>query len=101
MRAGSSGGLWRLWWAVAILTSLVSLGGVNAHAAPFAYITNGGGNTVTVIDTATNVVVATVTVGPAPVGVAVNAAGTLVYVANSGPNTVSVIDTATNAVSTP
>ena len=71
-----------------------------AVAAPFAYITNTGSNSVSVIDTATNTVVATVAVGFAPLGVAVNPAGTRVYVANNGTNSVSVIDTATNTVVT-
>ena len=38
-----------------------------AHAAPFAYITNQSSDTVSVIDTATNTVVATVAVGDNPV----------------------------------
>ncbi|WP_292387683.1 PKD domain-containing protein [Methanosarcina sp. UBA5] len=54
--------------------------------------------TVSVIDTATNTVTATVTVGSSPYGVAVNPDGTKVYVANLGSSTVSVIDTATNTV---
>ena len=54
--------------------------------------------TVSVIDTATNTVTATVDVGTAPFGVAVNPDGTKVYVANYGSDTVSVIDTATNTV---
>ena len=50
------------------------------------------------IDTATNMVIATITVGSNPEGVAVNPAGTRVYVTNAGSGTVSVIDTATNTV---
>jgi len=77
-----------------------------AQAGPFAYITNFTSDTVSVIDTATNSVVDTVTVGDNPYGVAVHPAGTLVYVANSKdghtnpqpPFTVSVIDTSTNSV---
>ena len=57
-----------------------------------------GGNIVSVINAATNAVVATVTVGVLPAGVAFNPAGTFAYVANNGSNSVSVIDTATNAV---
>jgi YVTN family beta-propeller protein len=68
------------------------------YAAPFAYIPNLGSNNVSVIDTATNTVVATITVGSGPYGVAVNPAGTRVYVANRLDSTVSVIDTATNTV---
>ena len=64
----------------------------------YAYITNSDDNTVSVIDTATNNVTATVPVGTYPCGVAVTPDGTKVYVANNGSNTVSVIDTATNNV---
>lgn len=68
-----------------------------------AYVPNTGtfedrGNTVSVIDTATDTVIATITVGDAPNGVAITANGTRVYVANLGSDTVSVIDTAINTV---
>ena len=52
-----------------------------------------------VIDTATNTVSATVTVGTQPIGVAITSDGTRVYVTNYASNTVSVIDAATNMVS--
>ena len=52
----------------------------SAYAAPFAYITNAVSNTVSVIDTATNNVTATVPVGIEPTGVAVSPDGTKVYV---------------------
>jgi YVTN family beta-propeller protein len=81
--------------------------GVAMHpAAPRAYVTNAGSNTVSVIDTATKAVIATVQVGNWPFGVAVNPAGTRIYVANleldlaQNDYRVSVIDTATHAVST-
>ena len=48
---------------------------VSAPLAARAYVANEGGATVSVIDTATNTVTATVTVGNFPFGVAVNAAG--------------------------
>ena len=41
-------------------------------AAPFGYVTNLLDNTVSVIDAATNTVVATIPVGNSPVGVAVH-----------------------------
>ncbi|MDW5549607.1 PKD domain-containing protein [Methanosarcina sp.] len=53
---------------------------------------------ISVIDTATNTLKATVPVGSLPAGVAVSPDGTKVYVANRGSNTVSVIDAATNTV---
>ena len=66
------------------------------------YVANEAVNgTVSVIDTATNAVSATVAVGSNPVGVAVAPDGGKVYVANKGRHsTVSVIDTATDSVST-
>ncbi len=69
-----------------------------ASAEPFAYTTNQGSSSVSVIDTATNTVVATVPVGSGPFGLEVTPDGAFVYVANVGSNSVSVIDTATNAV---
>ena len=57
-----------------------------AEAAPFAYVVNNGDNTVSVIDTATNTVVVTVTVGSLPNGVAITPDRTHAYVANAGGN---------------
>ncbi|MGB9938963.1 PGF-pre-PGF domain-containing protein [Methanosarcina sp.] len=66
----------------------------------YAYITNYYSNNVSVIDTATNTVTATIPVGSDPMGVAVTTDGTKVYVANENSSSVSVIDTATNTVTT-
>jgi len=55
-------------------------------------------NTVSVIDTATNTITATVPVGSTPRGVAITPSGTSAYAVNSLSNTVSVIDIATNTV---
>ena len=52
----------------------------------------------TVIDTATNTVTATIPVGSSPFGVAVTPDGAKVYVANNLDDTVSLIATATNTV---
>jgi autotransporter-associated beta strand protein/YVTN family beta-propeller protein len=68
---------------------------------------NGGPGTVSVINTATNTVVSTITVGISPLGISVTPDGKYVYVANSNINNgdngplvgiVSVISTATNTV---
>jgi YVTN family beta-propeller protein len=65
-----------------------------------AYVTNQSSNSVSVIDTATNTVVALVIlpVGTFPSAVAVGPAGSRVYVTNILTNNVSVIDAATNTV---
>jgi YVTN family beta-propeller protein len=63
---------------------------------PLAYVTNGSDSTVSVIDTAGNTVVATISVGIGPTGVAITPDGTHAYVTNSVNNTVSVIDTDNN-----
>jgi YVTN family beta-propeller protein len=62
------------------------------------YVTILNGTFVSVIDAATNAVIATVTVGLDPEGVAVTPDGKRVYVANDLSGSVSVIDTATNSV---
>jgi YVTN family beta-propeller protein len=71
-----------------------------AEAAPFAYVANNGfaSNSVSVIDTATNTVMATVPVGSLPNEVAVTPDGKHAYVTNFSSNNVSVIATATNKV---
>ena len=79
-----------------LLLLLLPLGSVFGQS--FAYVPNSGNNNVSVINTATNTVAATVTVGSFPWGVAVSPDGSRVYVVNGGDNTVSVIDTATNTV---
>ena len=69
-----------------------------ALAAPFAYIPNEGSNSVSVVNLATNAVVATIPVGSNPRGVAMSPTGTRVFVTNYISNDVSVIDTFTNTV---
>ncbi len=65
-----------------------------------AYVTNSGDKTVSVIDTTTNAVVATISVGLEPVDVAIVPDGTRAFVVDMGDNAVSVIDTATNTAIT-
>lgn len=71
---------------------------VSASAAPFAYVTNQASNNVSVIDLATNKTVATVPVGKAPAGVAVNSKIKKAFITNAEGGDVSVIDIATNKV---
>ncbi|PYU98366.1 MAG: hypothetical protein DMG26_18855, partial [Acidobacteria bacterium] len=67
-------------------------------AQQFAYVANGDSNSVSVIDTSSNTVVATVAVGSIPFGVAITPDGTRAYATNRGSNSVSVIDAASNTV---
>lgn len=71
---------------------------VTPVSAGFAYIANYGSKSVSVINTATNTVAATVPVGDSPWGVAVAPAGNYIYVSNQQSNTVSVIDGSNNTV---
>jgi YVTN family beta-propeller protein len=93
--------------AIAAFAVACVLGGAQGLAQN-AYITNcecNIGNTVSVIDTATNTVNGSpITVGEGPLGVAVTPDGSKVYITNHATNnahlgSVSVIDTATNSVS--
>jgi YVTN family beta-propeller protein len=71
---------------------------VKGIAAPFAYVLNPGRDMVSVLDTATNALTATIPVGRFPRGVAVRPDGRRVYVTNYDDATVSVIDGGTNSV---
>ena len=69
-----------------------------AVAQPAAYVANLGSDTVSVVDIATQNVVATLPVGNDPDGVAATPDGSRVYVANFLSDNVSVIDTSNNTV---
>ena len=87
--------------AVALLASslLLVVAASPASAAPGrAYVANGASDTVSVVDTATNVVVAIIPVGDRPDELAVTPDGSRVYVVNTQSGTVSVISTASNTV---
>ncbi len=66
------------------------------NAQTVAYVVTG--NNVSVIDTSTNTVTATIPVGHSPIGVVFSPDGTRAYVTNGADDTVSVIDTGANAV---
>jgi YVTN family beta-propeller protein len=63
-----------------------------------AYAANTGSASVSVTDTRTHTVVATIPVGTSPIEVAASPDASRVYVTNFGSGTVSVIDTAARAV---
>ncbi|HEX3430217.1 MAG TPA: YncE family protein [Rhizomicrobium sp.] len=62
------------------------------------YVVNGGDNTVSVVDTASNAVMATIPVGAAPYGLDITPDGSRVFVESLQTNTVSVIDTSSDIV---
>ena len=63
-----------------------------------AYVTNAGSHNVSVINTATRAVIATVRVGRNPLDVTLTPDGARAYVANAVSNSVSVINAGTNTV---
>lgn len=87
----------RLLIGISLLLAM-AIGGLSANAQSFAYVVNQSSNSVSVINTATNTVVATVPVGSNPFAVAIAPDGTMAYVTNNNDSTVSVINTATNTV---
>ncbi len=91
--------------AVGVATSAAMAGCPKPPPPPgisgqLAYVTNSISDNVSVIDTATNTVAATINVGDSPTAVAVSPNGARAYVTNLGSDDVSVIDTATNTVLT-
>jgi len=64
----------------------------------YMYVTNYSSNAVSVINTSTNTIVNTITVGTRPYGIAITPNGLYAYVTNYGSANVSVINTTTNTV---
>ena len=64
----------------------------------YAYVANGGSNTVSVIDLRTFRPLKTIAVGVNPTGVTANALKNEIYVANTGSHNISVIDAERNQV---
>ncbi len=82
----------------ALLALAGSLLALAATAAPKAWVGNFKDDTVSVIDTGSGSVVATVPVAKGPHGMAVAASGSPLYVSSDGASVVNVIDAATDRV---
>lgn len=82
---------------VTLALFLVLFGASTTLAQTRAYVTNQSSRSVSVIDTGTNTVVATIPVGDLPIGVAVTPNAAFAYVTTLFAG-VSVISTATNTV---
>ena len=109
MSLGTSSGPARLRRAASLLLAAVFpllLSGCTRKRFPqyppdyreFAWVTNGGDNTVTVIDLVNMQEAGTIQVGADPTAIAVNPKHREVYVANTGSGTISVISAVKNKV---
>ena len=76
----------------AVALCVAAMAPAMANAAPFAYITNQGSHDVSVIDLASQQVVALVPVGRSPAGVVAASRTGRVFVSNPDSKTISVID---------
>jgi len=85
--------------ATALAISAALPGPVRAQDGPFVYVPNSN-TAVSIVDTPTGTVAATIGVGNGPFMAAARGDESLVYVTNQSDGTVSVIDTATNTVVT-
>lgn len=91
---------------VALLALLVDLTGCHRNRFPqappgyreFAYVSNGGANTLSVLDLVYLRPDRTLQVGADPTGVTANPKRNEIYVVNTGSGTVSVVDTESNRV---
>jgi YVTN family beta-propeller protein len=80
------------------LTTLLSCSDPDSRLREFVYVTNGGSNTVSVVDGMNFRTVATIAVGQNPTGIAANPRRDEVYVVNTASKSVSVIDAQSNKV---
>lgn len=83
--------------AVALLALLVPAA-VSLAQVPKAYVTNFGSSSVSVVDTASNVIETKIPVEANPLYIAANSDCSLLYVLDSFGDTISVIDTRSNAL---
>lgn len=87
------------------VTKTIAVGSVPDYMAfnpvsPRLYVANSGGNTISVINTNTELVIATITVQDAPNYIAVSPGGGKVFVSHGyGNNNICVIDTSNNTLS--
>ena len=73
-----------------MVVALLALGAAVAEAQPFAYSSDEGSGTVSVIDTATDRVTATITTGGKPRGIAASHDGKRLYVSDQTANGLAV-----------
>jgi len=81
-----------------LVVASAALAGAASAAGPKAYVGNFKDSTVSVVDTASAKVVATIPVAAGPHGMAVSGDGRFVYVTGDGSSSMSVIDSASDSV---
>ncbi len=86
------------WLARAAMILTTALATAAVAAGPKAYVGNFKDNTVSVIDTRSGAVVATLAVAPGPHGMALSPDDRTLYVSGDGGSTISVIDTGSDRV---
>ena len=84
--------------SLAVLATIIVIGATGAEAQTKAYIASTTANTVTVIDTNTETILATIPVGAGPTRVAVARDGSRAYVSNKDSDSVSVVDTNSDTI---
>jgi YVTN family beta-propeller protein len=84
--------------AAAIVLAAFAFGGPAFAAGPKAYVGNFKDNSVSVIDTGTRAVLATLPVAAGPDGIVITPDGATAFVSGSSATSISVIDTATDKV---
>src|SRR5579862_6837063 len=79
---------------------LASLAGATIAAAqPFAYVSNQSGNTIAILNRATNTIASSISVSGAGLsGLALAPNATYLYVTEQNKNAVAILNTATNAI---
>jgi YVTN family beta-propeller protein len=85
-------------FGLAVAGSMLAVAPGAAHAGPKAYVGNFADNTVSVIDTSTGSVVATIPVAAGPHGMVLSPDGGTVYVTGDGSSLLDIIDTASDRV---
>lgn len=79
---------------------MAAFGPIQLQGKTVAYVANMDGNSISVIDVASNTVTATIAVGGGPTGIVFSPDGSKAYVTNHRSASISVINTATNSVTT-
>lgn len=87
-------GVFQRMWPAALAAGSVMIAAGSAQAAPFAYVPNEGSGSLSVIDIATDLVVAEIAVGKKPRGTVISPDGRFAYVSDQPENRLVIVDLA-------